>query len=362
MNILNITSIVEWRGGDAQMYTIYNLLKKYPELNQYILCPENSILFKKALNHKAQVISYRKKNKVFSLISPIIECIKKYNIDILHIHDSSALSAAIIAKILAQRKVKIIFSRKRNNPIKNNFIKKLKYNNNYIYKIVSVSKAVEKIFIDINIPQNKLLTIYDAINVSDFSNKTKTGLIHKELNLSNGIKIIGNISSLAKQKDLVTFINTAENILKKETNVRFVILGTGPEEQVLKKLVQKKKLEDFILFLGFKSNVSDYLKEFDILLMTSLTEGLPLTIYEAFASEIPIVSTKAGGIPEVITDGFNGYLTEIGDYENLSVKCLDLLNDPKISKQFTEISYKIVSSQFDLKNLEENYYTFYTQL
>src|SRR5690606_27582692 len=264
-----------------------------------------------------QVLSYEKKNKVFSLVKPIIHYVKKFNITVLHIHDSSALSAAIIAKVILKKDLKLIYSRKRNNKIKNNYFSKLKYNNKYIYKIVSVSKAVEKIFHDIHIPSKKLLTIYDAIDVSKFANNSKKGLIHKELQLSDEIKIIGNISSLAKQKDLVTFINTAEKVVKVNLNVRFVILGTGPEENNLKDLVKAKQLENHIHFLGFKSNVSDYLVEFDILLMTSITEGLPLTIYEAFATKVPIVSTKAGGIPEVITDGENGFLTEIGDVQTL---------------------------------------------
>lgn len=362
MNILNVTSIVEWRGGDAQMYTIYNLLRKYDELDQYILCPENAVLYKKALDDKAQVIVYTKKNKVLSLIKPIINCVKKFNIHVLHIHDSSALSAAIIAKMLLKKDLKIIYSRKRNNPIKNNFLKKLKYDNKYIYKIVSVSKAVEKIFIDINISKKKLLTIYDAINVSEFAYKNRTGLIHKELNLPKELKIIGNISSLAKQKDLITFINTAEKVIKKNSNVRFVILGTGSEEPVLRELVKMKQLENCVFFLGFKTNVADYLKEFDVLLMTSITEGLPLTIYEAFASKIPIVSTKAGGIPEVVKDGINGYLTEIGDADLLAEKCLLLLDQPDIANKFKNHSFDLVTSQFDLKNLEENYYHFYTNL
>ncbi len=362
MNILNVTSIVEWRGGDAQMYTIYNLLKKYDELDQYILCPENSVLYKKASNDGAKVLSYVKKNKVFSLVKPIINYVNKFNIDILHIHDSSALSAAIIAKIFLKKDLKLIYSRKRNNRIKDNFFSKLKYNNKYIYKIVSVSKAVEKIFNDINISKEKLLTIYDAINVSEFANKSKTSLIHEELNLPEELKIIGNISSLAKQKDLVTFINTAEKVIKKNSHVRFVILGTGSEEHTLKELVQAKQLENSIYFLGFKTNVADYLKEFDILLMTSITEGLPLTIYEAFASKIPIVSTKAGGIPEVVKDGINGYLTEIGDADLLAEKCLLLLEQPDTIDKFKNHSFDLVTSQFDLKNLEENYYKFYTNL
>lgn len=362
MNILNVTSIVEWRGGDAQMYTIYNLLKKHNDLKQYILCPEESILYKKAKQDSSDVIPYTKKNKVLSLVKPIIKNVKQYNINVVHIHDSSALSAAIIAKFLLRKQIKIIYSRKRNNPIKNNFFKKLKYDNKHIFKIISVSKAVENIFVDIGIPNEKLLTIYDAIDVSEFSNVQKKGLIHDELSLSKEVKIIGNISSLTKQKDLVTFIKTAEKINQKIPNIHYVILGTGNEERFLKSLVLEKNLQNKVHFLGFKTNVAEYLNEFDILLMTSITEGLPLTIYEAFASKIPIVSTKAGGIPEVIKDGVNGYLAEIGDDETLASKCLNILENSSLSEEFKKISYNLVVSKFDLKNLEENYYQFYKTL
>src|SRR5690606_3426336 len=109
-------------------------------------------------------------------------------------------------------------------------------------------------------------------------------------------------------------------------------------------------------------NVSDYLVEFDILLMTSITEGLPLTIYEAFASHVPITSTKAGGIPEVIVDGENGFLTEIGDVQTLAEKCLLLVNNKDLANNFKEKSFTIVKNNFDLKNLEENYFKFYTNL
>ncbi|HLW61951.1 MAG TPA: glycosyltransferase [Flavobacterium sp.] len=362
MNILNVTSIVEWRGGDAQMYTIYNLLKKHSTLNQYILCPENSVLYQKAIDDQAQVVSYVKKNKVFSLIQPIIEQVKIKNIDVLHTHDSSALSAAIIAKLFINKDVKLIYSRKRNNPIKNNYFKKLKYNNKLINKIVSVSKAVEKIFHDINLPADKLLTIYDAIDVQSFAGESKTGFLLNELSLSSENIIVGNISSLSKQKDLITFINTAELVCQKNNDVHFVILGKGSEEMMLRQIVEEKKLTKKVHFLGFKSNAAAYLQEFDLLLMSSITEGLPLTIYEAFASKIPIVSTKAGGIPEVIIDGENGFLTEIGDEKSLAEKCLLLIEDRDLANKFKEKSFNIVKERFDLNNLEENYLDFYQKL
>lgn len=362
MNILNVTSIVEWRGGDAQMYTIYLLLKKHPEFNQYILCPNQSVLFEKGTKEGENIIGYQRKNKVFSLVKPIIKLVKKHNITVLHIHDSSALSAALLAKPFLPKNCKIIYSRKRNNPIKSGLSRKWKYNSPWIYKIVSVSKAVEQIYKDIDTPDSKLQTIYDAIDVKQFANKPKSHLIHKEMGWDVSTKIIGNVASLTDQKDLITFIETAEKIVEQENNVRFVIIGKGEKEDDLKTLVASKNLTEYIIFLGFKKNVADYLNEFDILLMTSISEGLPLVIYEAFASRVPIVSTNAGGIAEVVISGENGFVTPLKAVDQLANHCLSILNNDDLKRQFQEKSFELVNKQFDLKNLEENYYQFYKSI
>lgn len=363
MKILNVTSIVEWRGGDAQMYTIFKLLNKYKDISQYILCPENSVLAEKCKDENADYFTYERKSKIKSLILPIIRIVEEQNINVLHIHDSSALSAAILAKMFSKKQFRIIYSRKRNNRIKDNFFSKLKYDNPYVEKIVCVSKAVEKIYLDIKMQESKLLTIYDAIDVSKFAGVKSKNIIHNELNISDDTIIIGNICSLSKQKDIKTFVDTAKLILESTHNkVEFVLIGEGELEKELKDYVDSLNLGNKIHFLGFRNNVNELLPELDILLITSLTEGLPLIVYEAFASKVPIVSTKAGGIPEVIVDNETGFLAEVGDKNVLSSKVLTLLNNDDLKEKMIEKAFDLVSSNFDLKNLKENYYRFYTSL
>lgn len=363
MNILNVTSIVEWRGGDAQMYLVYNLLNKYKEINQFILCPETSVLAEKCKGDKANYFTYSRKGKVNSLIRPIQKIVKEHSIDILHIHDSSALSAVVLAKLFSGSKVKIIYSRKRNNKIKNNFFNKIKYDNKYVEQIVCVSKAVEQIYHDIGMNPAKLLTIYDAIDVSKFRDQVSKNIIHQELNLSSDTKIVGNICSLAAQKDVFTFIDTAKIISEKfQGKIAFVLIGDGPLKDELKAYAIQLNLQDKIHFLGFRNNVNELLPELDVLLMTSITEGLPLSIYEAFACKVPIVSTKAGGIAEVVVNNETGFVTEIKDCSLLAEYVLDLLFDETLSHKIKSNSFQLVSSKFDLKNLEENYLNYYKSL
>jgi L-malate glycosyltransferase len=366
IKILNITSITELRGGDAQMYTIYNLLKDKNDLKQYILCPENSVLATICKKDNANYFTYKKnKFKLFNLTIAIVKICNRESISVIHIHDSSALNAGLIAMKFIKNSVSLILSRKRNNKIKNKFLNRYKYSHPSIQKIICVSKAVEAIFDNI-IPNKKhLLTIYDSIDVEKFASKVSKNLLHEEFGFSSDTKIIGNIAGLTHQKDIYTFIDTAKKI--KSTNnlsfpIKFVIIGDGPLKNDLIIYAKENDLEKDIYFTGFRDNVSDLLPEFDIFLITSVTEGLPLTIYEAFASRVPVVATKAGGIPEIITNGETGFLAELKDSNTLCEAVFEILRNAVLEEKIKINAYTAVKENHDLNVMKQQYYNFYKSL
>ncbi|TPG43947.1 glycosyltransferase family 4 protein [Flavobacterium pectinovorum] len=365
MKILNITSITELRGGDTQMYTVYNLLKEKSDLKQYILCPDNSTLAKICKKDNANFFTYNKNAfKLFNLVVTIIDICKKESIDILHIHDSSALNAGLIAVKFLNKSTTLILSRKRNNSIKEKFLNRYKYSHPRIEKIICVSKAVESIFDKIILDKERLITIYDGIDVEKFAQNTNKKLLHAEYKFSSDTKIIGNIAGLTNQKDIYTFIDTAKKIKAKNDTghpIKFVIIGDGPLKDDLIKYTIKNDLENDIFFTGFRS-VPDLLPEFNVFLSTSITEGLPLTVYEAFASRIPVVSTKAGGIPEVVSDGETGFLAALKDAETLSKRVLEILINPSLEENIKVNAYNLVKQNHDLCVMQKHYYDFYKTL
>lgn len=363
MKILNVTSITELRGGDTQMYSVYNILKNKSDLTQYILCPENSVLAGMCKTDKAKFFTYKKnKFKLINLLIAIIKICKKESISMIHIHDSTALNAGLIAMKFLHRSTSLILSRKRNNTIKNKFLNRYKYSHPSIKKIVCVSKAVESIFEKIITDKTRLITIYDAIDVEKFANKNNKNLLHSEFNFSPETKIIGNIAGLTNQKDIFTFIDVAKKIKEKDNKkhpVKFIIIGDGSLKNDLIEYVKSKNLTEDVNFLGFRNNVADLLPEFDIFLNTSITEGLPLTIYEAFACKVPVVTTKAGGIQEIVIDGETGFLANIKDATVLSESVLRILSDSFINEYIKNNAFNLVKKNHDLKVMEENYYQFY---
>lgn len=368
MEILNITTITELRGGDAQMYTVYNLLKDKRDVNQYILCPEDSVLAGMCEEDDANYFTYKKNTfKLFNLVIAILKICKKQCISIVHIHDSSALNAGLIAMKFLKKSTNLILSRKRNNTIKNKFLNRYKYSHPSIKKIICVSKAVESIFDSIIPDKKRLLTIYDAIDVSKFRKRKikNKQLIHKEFHLSSDTLIVGNIAGLTSQKDIYTFIDTAKKIKEKnntEHPIKFIVIGDGVLKNELIDYSKEVEIENDIVFTGFRNNVIDLLPEFNVFLITSVTEGLPLSVYEAFACEVPVVSTKSGGIPEIVENGKTGFLADLKDSETLAESVLEILNNPILEETIKTNALKLVNKNHNLKVMEDNYYGFYKSL
>lgn len=366
MKILNITTITELRGGDAQMYTVYNLLKDKIDVKEYILCPEDSVLAGICKADNAKYFTYKKNGfKLINLVLAILKICKDQPISIIHIHDSSALNAGLIAMKFLKKSTHLILSRKRNNSIKNKFLNRFKYSHPSIEKIICVSKAVESIFENIIPDKNRLLTIYDAIDVSKFRKKKNTQLLHKEFNLSPDTFIVGNIAGLTNQKDIYTFIDTAKKIKEKNNTkhpIKFVVIGDGVLKDELIEYAKSIQIHNDIIFTGFRNNVIDLLPEFNVFLITSITEGLPLSIYEAFACEVPVVSTRSGGIPEVIENGKTGFLADLKDSDCLANSVLEILNNPDLDKRIKINALELVNKNHNLKVMENNYYSFYRSL
>ena len=154
--------------------------------------------------------------------------------------------------------------------------------------------------------------------------------MHKEFKLSPDTKIIANVAALAPHKDYTTFINTVEVLKGKLLNVVYFIIGEGSEKENIEKLIEEKSLQNDIILTGFRDDVPELLPEIDILLITSETEGLGTAILDAFACNVPVVATAAGGIPEIVIHNQTGLLAEVRDVAGLAENVLKMMNDQEL--------------------------------
>lgn len=345
------------------MLTTYHILKDHSDLHQIIFCARNSVLEQKCVEQKIPFYSASRKSKYsFKFLKELIKTLKKEKIDVLHVHDSKAFTLSLIAVKFFPH-LKFVYSRKRNNKVHKNFFKVRKYNNPRINKIICVSEAVKQVLEPVLNDPARVKVIYDGIDVEKFAGTSSKGILHRDYNLPPDSLVVGNIAGLSKQKDLFTFLDAAKIILEKtKKELRFFIIGQGPLEQELKTHASNLGIDDHVIFTGFRNDIASILPEFDVFMLSSDTEGLPLSIMEAFAARVPVATTAAGGTGEAVKHEITGMITAVKNPSALADSVVKLLEDKELRELVIKNAYELVREKFTLQVMEKEYYKFYKDL
>ncbi|OPL19673.1 MAG: hypothetical protein AVO35_01495 [Candidatus Aegiribacteria sp. MLS_C] len=142
--------------------------------------------------------------------------------------------------------------------------------------------------------------------------------------------VVGSVMRFCTEKAPDIFVSTAEKVLERRPGTKFVMIGDGPLFSQTRKTIELRGIEGSFILTGSRDDVEDLIPAFDVFLITSRTEGLPRVLLESLAAGIPVVSTDAGGIHELLRDGRNGILCGEGDEESLARGVLELLDDPEL--------------------------------
>src|SRR5262249_55804717 len=138
-------------------------------------------------------------------------------------------------------------------------------------------------------------------------------------------RIVGAAGRLSPEKGFDRLIDAAALVTHAEPDTGFVIFGGGPLRAALAAQIAARGLQGRFVLAGFRTDLQRFLPVFDLAVLSSLTEGLPVILLEALAAGVPAVSTAVGGTPEVIEDGVHGYLVPPGNVEALARRILDCL-------------------------------------
>lgn len=353
--ILHLSSQKKWGGGEEQLTSLCKNLNALKLSNNIIFCVKNSVLSKKA---NQQNLSYVEAPLSFNLdlryVFQLIKTIKKNNISLVHIHDSSAMTLALMANYFYNMPP-MVFSKKTIFPIKNRKFTLYKYNHPKIKKIFCDSQNVLKITNEAIKNPDRLKVIYDGIEIPENNFLTKN--LREEYKISSEKTLVGNIGNHSDAKDLNTFIETVNLLVNKKNKLNFVFIQIGrfsKQTPLLLEKIKRYKLENHLFFLGEIPNASSLISQLDIFLMTSKQEGMPLVIYESFYLKTPVISTKAGGISEVIEHNENGLLSQIGDAENLTENLILLQNNKALKEKFTNLSHQKMLQNFTSQTMATN--------
>jgi len=278
--------------------------------------------------------------------------------DIIHVNSSKAGGlvgkAVWYYKLFSRRKVRLIFTAhgwafNEDRPLWQLFLIKIfsKLTALFYDRIICVSQYDRQIAIENKIaPADKLMAIHNGIDIKAISFLPREEAQKKLLGHTSKL-VIGTIAEWTKNKGLIYILEAVKEI-KKPLDLVLIGSGENPDKDKMQQLTEKY---ENIHLIEFIDQAASYLKAFDIFILPSLKEGLPYTILEAMAAEVPIITTNIGGIPEMIDDNVSGILIQPKNSRQLAEKILELINNPEITQGMAEKASQKVVKEFSLEKM-----------
>lgn len=281
----------------------------------------------------------------------LCQLVKAERPDILHLHNGRALIyGAIAGKILG---IPCVFTRHGSGVL---------VTSRWLWAIVNVVVAISQQAKDEMIRQNpclkegKVHVILNGINIKDYEAVNRT--------IKPAILTVGHVARLSGEKDQTTLLRSFAIVIQRLAgrSVRLVIAGDGPEKVGLEILAQKLGISAYVEFLGFREDIPAIVNSLDVFVLSSLTEGISLTLLEAMAASKPIVATDVGGNPEVVIDGKTGFLVAAQNPQVMADKILAILNDPALAQRMGMAGRQRVGQIFSLDCMTDAYEKVYQEI
>ncbi len=338
MNILLITDKLITGGAETYFCKLENQLQ-HPNSNFYYSAASGEM--QKSIKHKDQ-FSELSRTKHAQNIKKLREIIIEKQIDMIHANSLRMVLYSILLKKLTKTKVKIVYTKhnvtilEKKIPVVFRFLL-----NRYVERIITVCDFEKMSLLKIGVKLDKITTVYNGVDLKQF--------IFQKKEKREGFKI-GILGRLSAEKNHALFVEIV-NKLRDVSSLMFYIAGDGPERQAIQNRIQSYNLAHKIKMVGAVSQPEDFLRDMDLILLTSLREVFPMVILEAMAVGTPIISINIGGIGEAIIDKQTGYLIAEHSVEDIIEKILQIQSEEDMRHQMIENARRKVESEFSLEQM-----------
>jgi len=304
----------------------------------------------------------RKKGIDWGLVQQLHRIITREKIDVVHAHQYTPYSYAVLSSLFAG-KVKLIFTehgrlypdrRKMKRYLLNPLLAGMTDH------IISISESTKKAMVIYdNFPAQKIEVIFNGVHFDDFKTNIVPSTKRRSLGLDNASRIMGTAARLDEIKNIPMLLHVFKRVLAQMPKTYLLIAGKGPQEKELKGLSEHLGIGDRVVFLGLRYDLPEIYPLLDVFVLSSFTEGISITLLESMAAGIPSVVTAVGGNPEVVVNGETGYLVPIGEEQTMANRVLELLRSPEKQKTMGTNAANRVSGHFSFRRMLSRYLQLY---
>jgi N-acetyl-alpha-D-glucosaminyl L-malate synthase BshA len=225
--------------------------------------------------------------------------------------------------------------------------------------ITSVSESLRKDTLKTFKIANDVKVIPNFIKIEDYQQQPEMQCHRKNFAAPNE-KILIHVSNFRKVKRVEDVLRVFD-IVRKEIPCKLILVGDGPERPAIDKLCRELNTCSDIISLGKIANPKEVLSISDLFILPSETESFGLSALEAMALKIPVISSNTGGIPELNIHGKTGYMSNVGDYQDMAKNTITLLSDEKKFQKFRENAFE-QAKKFDIESILPMYEKLYKQV
>jgi glycosyltransferase involved in cell wall biosynthesis len=355
-------------GGVQQQ--IFSLIKSYNKdlFNPIFCCLGNrEKIAEKLEQHGIEVITLNRTNYnrlSFKIIKDLYKIIKEKNIHILRTHRYRSNLYGRIAGWLAG--VPVIISSVHDNYRSDKKIERRLMNKILSIitdKIVAVSESIKNDIIRYDkINPSKIEVINNGVDTLIFRPQSKDYELLKSLGINNDDIVIGFVGRIVPAKGLEYLLEAFSYLKKEINNIKLLIVGDGAILKDLKNYSIELGISKYSIFTGERQDIQKILSCIDIFVMPSIAEGLPNALLEAMSSGKTVVTTKVGGIPEIIKDRFNGLIIPDKNSEMLAKAIKELITDKDLSEKLGENARHFIIENYSIEAVNKKWETLYLSI
>jgi len=360
IRVLHIDTEFGWRGGQQQVaYLVAGMHRKGYETA--VVCQPGSDLEQYCRDRSWPCYPVRTHGEMdFMAGRRVARICRQTKSDILHLHAAHALALGIWAKLFGAP-AKMVATRRVDFNIKKNVLSRFKYNNPYLKKIICVSDQIQRVLLSGGIPSHLLETIHSGVDIHRFDRVAPPVDFRDKLRIPKDHILVGTMAAMADHKDYPNLLRAAQIVCRQSEKISFCALGNGPEETVIHNLAQDLKLGRRFVFAGFRNDVGNFLKSYDIFAHASYLEGLGTSILDAQGVGLPVIATRTGGIPEIVTHEKNGVLVPPRNHQALAEAILNLAGNASLRRNLGEAGRRSVE-RFSIEHTVEKNIEMYADL
>jgi glycosyltransferase involved in cell wall biosynthesis len=341
INVCHLISGDLWAGAEVQMFTLVSALNKVPELSLSAIVLNEGKLISKLRDEGLEVAVIDESRYSFlQILGQARGILRDKKIDILHTHryKENILGALLKKDRIVSHLLQTVHGTgesfkgiKLLKALSYSFLNRY-YSRRYFDIIQTVSVDIKNEISSWADP-GKIVAIHNAVNPADIVVSKTAAEIRNDLGIKENEILIGSAGRMVPVKGYDVFLDMAKIISADRPDARFLLVGDGPKKRELENKARAMNIDGRVIFPGFRDDAIDIINSFDIFVISSHQEGIPMVLLEAMALKKAIVATAVGGINEIIENDISGLLVSPNSPRPLAESCVRLFNNTDLKEK-----------------------------